>query len=173
MSFFVGRTCTCADTQCIMAGVSRFSLPTRWSSCSVSDLANLRDDTCLFNIPTTMVGSPRCRNGIREGNEVCDCGNMQECSDPCCNAATCQLAAGAQCSAGACCTSQCRFQPYGTQCRGASGECDIAEYCPGDSGQCPMNDHRVDGTPCASNAGYCSGGLCPIHEAQCRALYRK
>ena len=94
--------------------------------------------------------------------------SIQECTDNCCNANTCQLAAGAQCSAGACCNSTCQFRSYGATCRAATGECDIAEYCSGNSGECPADDHRLDGTACASNTGYCFEGDCPSHDAQCR-----
>ena len=80
----------------------------------------------------------------------------------------CQLAPGAQCSTGACCNSTCQFRAYGTTCRAATGECDIAEYCSGDSGECPADDHRLDGTACASNTGYCFDGECPSHNAQCQ-----
>ena len=96
---------------------------------------------------------------------------VQECTDNCCNANTCQLAAGAQCSAGACCNSTCQFRTYGTTCRTATGECDIAEYCSGDSGECPADDHRQYGTACASNTGYCYDGECPSHDAQCQFHY--
>ena len=149
--------------------------PTRWSSCSVSDLNigynNYSTDTCLFNQPTTSVGDPVCGNGIREGDEICDCGSAQECTDPCCDAATCQLASGAQCRAGPCCTSTCQFESYGTECRAALGECDIAEYCLGDSGECPSNEHRLDGTTCNSNTSYCYSGMCPTHDAQCQRAF--
>ena len=169
-----GRSCTCGASHCIMAAISRFPLPTLWSSCSVADLGVLygrNGDSCLFNTPTTQVGDPVCGNGIREGNELCDCGSPQECTDNCCNANTCQLASGAQCSSGPCCTSQCRLKPYGTQCRGATGDCDIAEYCLGNSSECPVDESRVDGTACNSNTGYCIDGQCPTHNAQCMASF--
>ena len=169
--------CTCADGDqgCIMAARSSFPPPTRWSSCSRSDLAEgftMFDlDRCLFNQPSMSVAEPSCGNGIREGNEVCDCGSAQECTDPCCNPATCQLASGAQCSAGECCSSTCQFESYGTQCRAAAGDCDIAEYCPGDSSQCPADDHQRNGISCNSGSGYCYGGRCPTHNAQCQLAY--
>ena len=94
--------------------------------------------------------------------------STQECTDNCCNANTCQLAAGAQCSAGPCCNSTCQFRSYGATCRAATGECDIAEYCSGDSGECPADDHRLDGIACASNTGYCFERECPSYDAQCR-----
>ena len=160
-----------------MAAISGFprTPPTRWSSCSITDLneglSTFNLDRCLFNLPITMVGDPVCGNGIREGNEICDCGSEQECTDPCCNAATCQLASGAQCSAGPCCSSTCQFLSYGSQCRAAIGECDIAEYCPGDSADCPSDEYLHDGASCGGSAGYCFEGRCPTHNDQCQRAF--
>jgi hypothetical protein len=148
--------------------------PTIFSNCSLFDLSILSRigrDTCLFNTPTGMVGIPVCGNRIREGSEACDCGSPSECTDSCCNAATCQLVAGAECAAGSCCSSLCRFLAYGTQCRGAANDCDVAEYCSGDFGECPEDTHIVDGTPCGSNTGYCNDGMCPTHHSQCLAAW--
>ena len=174
-----GRVCDCVDsntTRCIMSAVSGFPPPTQWSDCSVFDLnegyaENL--DMCLFNEPTMTVGDPVCGNGIREGDEICDCGSSAECTDSCCNPDTCQLATGAQCSAGPCCNSTCNFVPYGTQCRASSGECDLVEYCTGNSPDCPADVHTVDGTSCANSTGYCYVGMCPTHNAQCQNAFGK
>ena len=159
-----------------MAAVSRFPLPTRFSSCSTDDLNTGFSNNlgrCLSNVPSMTVGDPVCGNGIREGNEVCDCGSQAECTDSCCNAATCQLAAGAVCSAGSCCSSTCQFRSQGTVCRAALGECDIVETCSGTSSECPVDDHRLDGTPCSSDTGYCYSGSCPSRDQQCSAAFSK
>ena len=169
-----GSGCTCTDSsrRCIMSAISGWPPSTQWSSCSRADLnAGLTTynlGRCLTNKPTKTVGDPVCGNGIQEENEACDCGSPQECRDPCCNANTCQLVDGAQCSAGDCCNSTCHYKAYGTTCRAAAGECDIGEYCSGDSGECPADDHKLDGTACASNTGYCYEGECPSHDSQCQ-----
>ncbi len=74
--------CVCTDptSTCIMAAISGNPPPTIWSDCSEQDLAvgysrNL--DSCLSNEPTMTVGEPSCGNGIREGNEICDCGSPE------------------------------------------------------------------------------------------------
>ena len=160
-----------------MSATLGFPPPTQWSTCSISDLNegyNDRNlDRCLFNEPSTTVGDPVCGNGIRERDEVCDCGSAIECTDPCCNASTCQLASGAQCSDGPCCNSTCQFVSYGTPCRNSSGVCDILEYCAGNSSDCPADVHRLDGTSCSDAIGYCYFGECPTYNAQCQVAFGK
>ena len=194
-----------------MAAISGFPSPTIWSSCSVDDLQdglnNENLDRCLTNEPTVTVGDPVCGNGIREGDELCDCGSAsvsfqcfytqvhskcptgpdsirsivhmllvplflsqltQECTDPCCNANTCQLAAGAQCAAGDCCQPNCQFRPYETTCRASTGECDITEYCTGDSSECPEDAFLQDGSECDNDQAYCYAGTCVTHDDQCQ-----
>ena len=112
-----------------------------------------------------------CGNGIVEENEACDCGSPAECTNPCCDAATCQPVPGAECASGGCCTSQCTLASYGTQCRASSGGCDIEEYCLGDSNMCPEDDVAADGVSCSSDRGYCIDGDCPTHDDQCAAAF--
>ena len=100
-------------------------------------------------------------------SDVC----VQECRDPCCNASTCTLADGAQCSAGPCCQSDCQFVPYGTTCREAMGECDLLEYCTGDSSRCPVDVSRQDGTDCSRGQSFCFSGFCRNHDDQCRFYF--
>ena len=82
MSFCVG-SCSCTDPSgvCIMAGSSGFPPPTEWSDCSRSDIQlgfnNFNLDRCLMNEPAMTVGDPVCGNGIRERDEICDCGSVE------------------------------------------------------------------------------------------------
>lgn len=159
----------------MMAAVSSsINSPTLFSTCSIDTLNNFYasgSDSCLFNSPTQSVSDPQCGNGIKEGDEACDCGSVEECDNTCCDAATCQLAVGAECSGGECCDSDCLLRPYGTVCRESSGECDIREYCIGDSNECPEDDHMRDGVECNSDTGYCFQGSCPTLADQCMAAF--
>ena len=77
--------CSCSDHsgRCVMAAVSGFPPPEQWSSCSRTNIqtaltrANNRLGRCLENEPISTIGDPVCGNGIREGNEICDCGSPQ------------------------------------------------------------------------------------------------
>lgn len=51
------------------------------------------------------------------------------------------------------------------------GECDLAEYCTGDSGECPKDVFVQNTSPCQENAGYCNSGVCLTHEHQCHDLF--
>ena len=102
--------------QCVMSERFQSVAPEKWSSCSVNQLRNslTRADNnlgrCLANEPITTVADPVCGNGIREHDEICDCGSPEECNDHCCNARTCKPVTGAQCTKGECCTSTCQFK---------------------------------------------------------------
>ena len=172
---FILEECTCPDESCIMAETVKFPYATRWSNCSIYDLNifyKYGDDSCLFDMPTPITQSQViCGDGIVEGNEACDCGSPEKCTNKCCDPTTCQFTAGAECAIGACCNSQCQIKAYGTECRASSGECDIPEYCLGDSNVCPEDRHVVNGESCASGTGYCVEGSCPTHEDQCQAVF--
>ena len=63
-----------------------------------------------------------------------------------------------ECEGGLCCDPNCMFYSSVEMCRGASGECDAAEYCTGSSASCPPDEPVADGTPCSD--GECVGGQC-------------
>ncbi|XP_037076834.1 uncharacterized protein LOC119098008 [Pollicipes pollicipes] len=168
--------CQCDDERCIMSATSSSVGPTRWSSCSRSQLAlsfKRGLDHCLRNKPAgPLFDAPVCGNGFVEPDEECDCGLPSECSTPCCDPATCRLRTNGTCATGACCDLQtCQLRPAGEPCRPAPGECDLPEYCTGRSELCPADVHRQDGLPCRAGQAYCYAGGCSTRDDQCRLLW--
>lgn len=57
------------------------------------------------------------------------------------------------------------------ECRGKQDECDLAEYCDGQSAVCPEDVFAVNGGPCDRGLGYCYNGQCPQRPQQCQKMY--
>lgn len=127
---------------------------------------------CLFNMPNTkdLVQGKKCGNGFLEDGEECDCGELEECTNPCCNPQNCTLKAGAECAHGDCCAS-CKLKAAGTMCREPAGSCDLPEHCTGASPYCPTNVYLMDGTACSYGEAYCNNGMCMTHHQQCVQLW--
>uniref|UniRef100_A0A8C0AD61 ADAM metallopeptidase domain 15 n=1 Tax=Bos mutus grunniens TaxID=30521 RepID=A0A8C0AD61_BOSMU len=128
--------------------------------------------SCLFE---RLSGLPSmasvCGNMLVEPGEQCDCGFPDECTDPCCDYFTCQLRPGAQCASDGLCCHNCQLRPAGWKCRPTRGDCDLPEFCPGDSSQCPPDVSMGDGEPCASGQAVCMQGRCASYAQQCQALW--
>ncbi|KAM3830887.1 zinc metalloproteinase-disintegrin-like VLAIP-B isoform 4-T4 [Vipera latastei] len=170
-----GIQCTCGAKSCIMSGILRCETSYLFSDCSREELRKYlinKMPQCILNKPlkTDIVSPAVCGNYFVEVGEECDCGSPAYCRNPCCDATTCKLKPGAQCGDGMCCY-QCRFVTAGTVCRPARSECDIPEYCSGQSVECPMDHIQKNGKPCLMNHGYCYNGSCPIMIQQCIALW--
>ncbi|XP_076154792.1 disintegrin and metalloproteinase domain-containing protein 12 [Alosa pseudoharengus] len=173
------RGCGCRVTAdrggCIMTPSTGYPFPTVFSSCSKKDLATSLEKgvgMCLFNMPEIKVlyGGQKCGNGYVEEGEECDCGELEECMNPCCNATTCTLKGDAVCAHGQCC-EECQLKPAGTPCRESSNSCDLPEFCTGASPHCPANVYLHDGHACHNVDGYCYNGICQTHEQQCITLW--
>ncbi|XP_068576844.1 disintegrin and metalloproteinase domain-containing protein 12 isoform X1 [Cebidichthys violaceus] len=173
------RGCGCRMTVdrggCIMTPSTGYPFPTVFSTCSKKDLAASLEKgvgMCLDNMPEVKVlyGGQKCGNGYVEEGEECDCGEPEECMNPCCNATTCTLKGDAVCAHGQCC-EDCRLKPAGTQCRETSNSCDLPEFCTGANPYCPANVYLHDGHACHSVEGYCYNGICQTHEQQCITLW--
>ncbi|KAK3564723.1 hypothetical protein QTP86_024869 [Hemibagrus guttatus] len=165
------------DGGCIMAAATGHPFPRVFNPCNQADLKRYLSSgggKCLFNPPNTrvMFGGQRCGNGYLEEGEECDCGEVEECSSPCCNANNCTLKAGAECAEGVCCEN-CKLKNPGVLCRAPSGSCDLPEYCNGASESCPANFYLVDGSPCAHGQAFCYTGMCLTLEQQCKSLWGK
>ncbi|XP_068183734.1 disintegrin and metalloproteinase domain-containing protein 12 isoform X2 [Antennarius striatus] len=173
------RGCGCRMTVdrggCIMTPSTGYPFPTVFSTCSKKDLAASLEKgvgMCLYNVPEVKVlyGGQKCGNGYVEEGEECDCGEPEECMNPCCNATTCTLKGDAVCAHGQCC-EDCRLKLAGTLCREPSNSCDLPEFCTGASPHCPSNVYLHDGQACHSIEGYCYNGICQTHEQQCITLW--
>ncbi|XP_062319716.1 disintegrin and metalloproteinase domain-containing protein 12-like [Osmerus eperlanus] len=173
------RGCGCRMTVdrggCIMTPSTGYPFPTVFSTCSKKDLAASLEKgvgMCLYNMPEVKVlyGGQKCGNGYVEEGEECDCGELEECLNPCCNATTCTLKGDAVCAHGQCC-EDCMLKPAGTPCRESSNSCDLPEFCTGANPHCPANVYLHDGHACHSVDGYCYNGICQTHEQQCITLW--
>ncbi|KNC31405.1 hypothetical protein FF38_03874, partial [Lucilia cuprina] len=167
--------CKCQDEKCIMSASSTSVLPTHWSSCSIDQLniAFSRGmNYCLRNKPTKLFDSPQCGNGFVEPGEQCDCGLPNYCENTCCDPYTCMLHTNASCATGECCDlTTCRPKVAGTECRNAENECDLPEYCTGESEYCPRDVFKRDTEECDNGQAYCYQGNCRSHSYQCRILW--
>uniref|UniRef100_A0A8C8DH09 ADAM metallopeptidase domain 12 n=1 Tax=Oncorhynchus tshawytscha TaxID=74940 RepID=A0A8C8DH09_ONCTS len=173
------RGCGCRVTVdrggCIMTPSTGYPFPTVFSSCSIKDLsASLEKGVgmCLFNMPEVKVlyGGQKCGNGYVEEGEECDCGELEECMNPCCNSTTCTLKGDAVCAHGQCC-HDCLLKAAGTPCRDSSNSCDLPEFCTGANPHCPANVYLHDGHACHNVDGHCYNGICQTHEQQCITLW--
>ncbi|XP_062254951.1 disintegrin and metalloproteinase domain-containing protein 15 isoform X3 [Platichthys flesus] len=174
------RRCSCQNEPrlggCIMEPSTGFMPGQQFSSCSAADLSVSLlhgGGMCLFNVPQPdlLLGGPRCGNLYLERGEECDCGLLEECDDPCCNASTCQLLPGAQCSSDGICCHNCKLRAAGSVCREPIGECDLPEFCTGSSPHCPPNVFLQNGELCEDGASYCHGGVCASMNTQCQTLW--
>ncbi|KAM6441542.1 disintegrin and metalloproteinase domain-containing protein 33 isoform 2-T2 [Liasis olivaceus] len=165
---------TASQGGCVMAAATGHPFPRVFSSCSRRQLESYFQKgggACLFNMPDTkdLVVGKKCGNGFLEEGEECDCGETEECTNPCCNPQNCTLKAGAECAHGECCNS-CKLKAAGTMCREPAGSCDLPEYCTGASPYCPANVYLLDGSTC-SDGEYCNNGMCMTHHQQCIQLW--
>ncbi|KAM9447133.1 zinc metalloproteinase-disintegrin-like berythractivase [Clarias gariepinus] len=168
-------SCVCTQSSCIMTAALTYNIPELFSSCSISSyeqFLNSRNPECLFNKPQAkdLVQPSVCGNGFKETGEECDCGSVTECKNPCCNATSCKLTAGSMCADGECC-NDCKIVDDHRICRAKRDECDLPEYCTGDSSLCPEDDFAVNGLPCNNDNGYCYNGQCPQRENQCIKMW--
>ncbi|XP_078406654.1 disintegrin and metalloproteinase domain-containing protein 19 [Cetorhinus maximus] len=163
------------DGGCIMAAATGDPFPKVFNKCNEKELQKYLHNgggMCLFNMPdtNTLYGGRRCGNGYVEEGEQCDCGEVEECNNPCCYANNCTLKMHAECAHGICC-SKCKLKAPGTVCRKSSGPCDLPEYCSGGSEFCPANFYQMDGVSCDGGQAYCYNGMCLTYKNQCVLLW--
>ncbi|CAO2598861.1 Disintegrin and metalloproteinase domain-containing protein 15 [Lemmus lemmus] len=174
-----GSSCPCPGLApakgCVMEASTDFLPGLNFSNCSRQALDKALLDgmgSCLFErLPNLAPMSPLCGNMFVDPGEQCDCGFPDECADPCCDHFTCQLRPGAQCASDGPCCQDCKLQPADWQCRPRRDDCDLPEFCPGDSSQCPPDLRLGDGEPCASGQAVCMHGRCASYSQQCQSLW--
>ncbi|XP_004379186.1 disintegrin and metalloproteinase domain-containing protein 1a-like [Trichechus manatus latirostris] len=164
--------CICKDKYfCLMhENITKVGGFSNCSSDSFYQFLHEHKGACLFNKPGHKGRTRRdaiCGNGIVDNMEQCDCGPNCA-SHPCCSP-SCTLKPQAQCSHGICCSS-CKFKSKGVPCRRIKGECDLPEYCDGQSETCPSDVYKQDGTPCERTKA-CVLGQCNNPDNQCMTIY--
>ncbi|XP_057704059.1 disintegrin and metalloproteinase domain-containing protein 8a [Corythoichthys intestinalis] len=173
------ENCICGSLKtkkgCIMAESVGAVYPEMFSSCSLQQLYRFLDEinpACLLDTPSAdrIYGGPVCGNAFLELGEECDCGTVEECKNPCCNAQNCKLNTGAQCAEGECCHN-CQLKASGSVCRPKTGNCDLAEHCSGLSASCPPDAYAQNGLSCNRGKGYCYNGQCPSRQQHCKRLW--
>ncbi|XP_037681755.1 disintegrin and metalloproteinase domain-containing protein 15 isoform X2 [Choloepus didactylus] len=174
-----GSSCPCPGPapakSCIMEASTDLLPGLNFSNCSRQALEKALLDgmgSCLFErLPSLPTMANFCGNMFVEPGEQCDCGFPDDCNDPCCDYFTCQLRPGAQCASDGPCCQNCQLRPAGWQCRPKRGDCDLPEFCLGDSSQCPPDISLGDGEPCAGGQAVCMQGRCASYTQQCQALW--
>ncbi|XP_040587920.1 disintegrin and metalloproteinase domain-containing protein 25-like [Mesocricetus auratus] len=166
------HTCTCGMQACLMAetdnGVPKFS------NCSYAALfKTYAFANCLHKEkkPVSKYKLELCGNGVVDDGEECDCGSSKMCvKDPCCREG-CTLKYGAACAFGLCC-KDCQIMASGAVCREADNECDLPEWCNGESHECPNDVYLLDGSSC-KDGGYCYEKRCNKRDEQCQQIFGK
>ncbi|KAM5200944.1 disintegrin and metalloproteinase domain-containing protein 15 isoform 2-T2 [Hipposideros larvatus] len=174
-----GNSCPCPGPapakSCIMEASTDFLPGLNFSNCSRRALEKALLDgmgSCLFErIPRLPSKATVFRNVTVEQGKQFTCVFPDDCTDPCCDHFTCQLRPGAQCASDGPCCQNCQLRPAGWQCRPARGDCDLPEFCTGDSSQCPPDVSLGDGEPCAGGQAVCMQGRCASYAQQCQALW--
>nr|KAF6315743.1 ADAM metallopeptidase domain 15 [Pipistrellus kuhlii] len=128
--------------------------------------------SCLFEqLPRLSSMATVHGNKMVELSKQHSCDFPDDCADPCCDYVTCQLRPGAQCASDGPCCHNCQLRPAGWPCRPKRGDCDLPEFCPGDSPQCPPDVSLGDGEPCDGAQAVCVRGRCASYAQQCQALW--
>ncbi|XP_065190707.1 uncharacterized protein LOC135821639 [Sycon ciliatum] len=56
-------------------------------------------------------------------------------------------------------------------CRAATSDCDVAEYCDGETATCPEDLTARNGWPCSNSQAYCWSGVCQSRTGQCQSVW--
>ncbi|XP_036299008.1 disintegrin and metalloproteinase domain-containing protein 15 isoform X10 [Pipistrellus kuhlii] len=174
-----GNSCPCPGPapakSCIMEASTDFLPGLNFGNCSRQALERALLDgmgSCLFEqLPRLSSMATVHGNKMVELSKQHSCDFPDDCADPCCDYVTCQLRPGAQCASDGPCCHNCQLRPAGWPCRPKRGDCDLPEFCPGDSPQCPPDVSLGDGEPCDGAQAVCVRGRCASYAQQCQALW--
>ncbi|KAJ3413625.1 hypothetical protein HDV05_007769 [Chytridiales sp. JEL 0842] len=151
------------------------AVTSNFSACSIDNICNTLQDPDRSNClrpPGSLqtISENICGNGVKEGNEECDCGSAADCAnDPCCDGKTCKLTPGSVCDdLNDDCCSKCQLRAQGQVCRKSIGICDYAETCTGLSATCPKDLHHPNQEPCGNGLA-CASGICTSRAQQCQS----
>lgn len=115
-----------------------------------------------------------CGNGIREGDEECDCGGEAGCKDNRCCTKDCKYTSGSKCndSNDVCCRDCQLITPESKQvCRIATSSCQEDAFCDGKTATCPAVVTKADGETCGDGL-QCASGICTSRDLQCSIFGR-
>ncbi|KAF1741266.1 LOW QUALITY PROTEIN: hypothetical protein MXB_3952, partial [Myxobolus squamalis] len=131
---------------------------------------------------------PVCGDGVKDLEEQCDCGSKELCQGmcsiltekgKCCDHQNCKFKnITYQCSYGKCCIG-CKnyidITKYnkGEVCRNATNECDVPDYCNGQSKNCGPDITAPDYDMCANNTGFCYAGSCLNLNSLCQSRLKE
>lgn len=176
------QCCPCEGCDCkgsfIMKSEESGLDATVFSSCTIKDVCDKLPylGSCLKE-----QGIPQkdllaiCGNGIKEGNEECDCGGWEACqNNPCCTA-DCKLKANATCSdSNDLCCRNCQVVTAEAKqvCRVGTSICQKDAYCDGVDASCPETQNNADGATCNGNGDKCASGVCTSRDTQCAIFGR-
>ncbi|XP_003479716.2 ADAM DEC1 isoform X2 [Cavia porcellus] len=96
----------CPSGSCVMNQYLSSKFPKDFSTICRSHFQNYivsQKPKCLLQAPSpkNIITKPVCGNQLLEVGEDCDCGSPKKCTDPCCDARTCNLKSEPSCRKGA------------------------------------------------------------------------
>ncbi|TUD36245.1 Disintegrin and metalloproteinase domain-containing protein 9 [Bagarius yarrelli] len=137
--------CVCVCVCVCVCGVYMYRGSRSFSSCSAQDFEALvlrGGGVCLLNQPA----QNSVISGPKCGNQILEGSEECDCGPP-------------------------ELLVSGTPCRASANQCDLPEFCTGQSGFCPPDSYQMDGLTCESGTAYCFEGRCQTLEYQCRQLF--
>lgn len=152
----------------------------QFSTCTINDVCDklpylghcLKDQGSVTKNDLIAV----CGNGIKEGNEECDCGGAAACASNSCCTADCKLKGNAQCSDGNdLCCRDCQIISADSMqvCRPSASMCQKDVLCDGIVATCLPFQNEADGKSCDdSTSNKCASGICTGRDTQCSIFGR-